>query len=90
MGKEPCGVSLRCLTVGSRVEVCPMPRFIIRLRARESLRMLFLQTSLLKASIKPEDGMSFLFFGYFCWFYFKSDNRLGAKNWKVVRNVFKS
>lgn len=56
-GKHRYGESLRCLTAGSRVEVCRMPRSTIHLRASVNLRIPFLQTSLLKASIKPGDGM---------------------------------
>lgn len=56
VGKVYCIVFQKFLTVGLKVEACLMPKYIIHLKRRENLRMLFLLTLLLKALTKPEDG----------------------------------
>nr|KAF6267740.1 hypothetical protein mMyoMyo1_006579 [Myotis myotis] len=51
-----------------------MLKFIIHLKIRRSLKMHFLQTSLLKALIKPEDGFTLCW----CWPQLSSDNHLSG------------
>nr|KAF6394779.1 hypothetical protein HJG59_006577 [Molossus molossus] len=63
-----------CLTAGLRVAACPMLKFIIHLKVGRSLKMHFLQTSLLKALTKPGAGSTL----YWCWPQLSLDSRLSG------------
>lgn len=85
VGRDCCVASLKCLTVGLRVAACPMLKFITHLKIRRSLKMHFLQTSLLKALIKPEDGMFFVLLSVLLISFYLEATLLSMWSWSAVQ-----